>query len=118
MHEMSLVESLMDSLLSMIQEHPEWEKVTRVNLRVGAMRQVVPESMAFCFDIAIRGTSLEGAELLLTSVPIQCHCRSCGQSWPGDDRIFICSSCGSPDVELTAGMELEIDTLEVEEINA
>lgn len=118
MHEMSLIESLMDSLLSMIEEHPEWKKITRINLRVGAMRQVVPEAMEFCFNTAIKGTPLEGARLELTSVPVQCHCKSCGHRWPGADRIFICVSCGSSDVELTAGMELEIDTLEVEEIDA
>lgn len=118
MHEMSLVESLLNSLLAMTEKHPEWEKITRVNLRVGAMRQVVPEAMEFCFDIAIKGTPLEGARLVLTDVPVQCHCRSCGHRWSGDDRIFICSSCGSPEVELTSGMELEIDTMEVEEFDA
>lgn len=118
MHEMSLIESLLDSLLAMIKEHPEWRIVTRINLKVGAMRQVVPEAMEFCFNIAVEGTPLEGTKLELTNVPIQCHCRSCGHAWPGDDKIFICSSCGSPDVELTSGMELEIDTMEVEETDA
>ncbi len=118
MHEMSLVESLLDSLLQMLDENPEWGSVTQVRLRVGAMRQVVPEAMEFCFHTAIAGTPLEGARLVLTSVPVHCHCNACGHRWPGDDRIFICPACRSPEVELEAGMELEIDSLEVEEKHA
>ena len=118
MHEMSLVESLMESLLNLLEEHPEWERVERVHLRVGAMRQVVPEAMEFCYRTAIAGTPLEGSELVLNSVPVHCRCNACGHRWPGDDRIFICPVCSSPEVELEEGMELEIDTLEVEEQHA
>lgn len=118
MHELSMVESLLEELLK-LQEKNEWDRIDTVRLRVGAMRQVIPEIMNFAFDISIKDTPLEGARLFLEEVPLKKKCKACGNVWTeGDEALFLCEKCGSADVELIEGMELEIESLEVEETDA
>lgn len=118
MHELSMVESLIEELLKLQEEH-RWERINTVRLRIGAMRQVIPEIMQFAFDMTIEGTPLEGARLVLEEVPLRKQCRACGRVWTeGDKALFLCEYCGSADVELKEGMELEIESLEVEETDA
>ncbi|MBL3593625.1 MAG: hydrogenase maturation nickel metallochaperone HypA [Synergistaceae bacterium] len=115
MHEMSLVEALMEALLEAFEKHPNWLRARRVELHVGRLRQVVPEAMIFCFDVASRGTPLEGACLDLVEIPLEAFCEACGHRWGPEDLVFFCPACGSVDVETVAGMDLDIASMEVEE---
>ncbi len=118
MHELSMVESLLEELLK-LQEKYGWNRIDAVHLKVGAMRQVIPEIMHFAFDISIKGTALEGAQLFLEEVPLKKKCRECGNIWTENDAsLFLCQNCGSADVDLLEGMELELESLEVEETDA
>jgi hydrogenase nickel incorporation protein HypA/HybF len=118
MHELSMVESLLEELFRLQDEHG-WQRIDAVHLKVGAMRQVIPEIMQFAFDISIKGTALEGAQLFLEEVPLKKKCRACGNIWTEKDaELFLCQNCGSADAELIEGMELEIESLEVEQIDA
>jgi hydrogenase nickel incorporation protein HypA/HybF len=118
MHELSMVESLLEELLKLRDEHG-WDRIDAVHLKVGAMRQVIPEIMHFAFDISIKGTALEGAQLFLEEVSLKKKCSACGNIWTEKDAaLFLCQNCGSADVELLEGMELEIESLEVEETDA
>ena len=112
MHEVSLVESIVTALEKMMEEE-EWKNIVEVRLRVGILRQVNPEILSFAFETVTKGTSLEGARLLVTDVPLEYRCRDCGQMWGEENGL--CPVCGSASRETLAGMELEIESLEVEE---
>ncbi len=112
MHEFSLVEAIMDSLLKM-QHHEGWGKITKVHLRVGALRQVFPEILSFAFATVTKGTPLEGADLFVEEVPIAFRCLDCNASW--EEEAGACPRCGSVNRETIAGMELDIQSLEVED---
>jgi hydrogenase nickel incorporation protein HypA/HybF len=111
-HELSLVKSVID-VISIHARENGWRRVTRVTLKVGRMRQVIPDVMKFSFQVASGGTSLEGAELEIVELPLDLICKKCGFKWSED--IFSCPRCGSPDNEIVHGMELDIDSVEVEE---
>jgi hydrogenase nickel incorporation protein HypA/HybF len=87
--------------------------VNLVRLDVGALSGVVPEAMQFCYELIIGGTSLEGSTLVIEQMPGAAHCRSCGQDFALDSLILLCS-CGSADVELIAGRELRVLSVEME----
>ena len=112
MHEVSLVESMVTALEKMMEEE-KWKKITEVRLRVGVLRQVNPDILAFAFETVTKGTPLEGSRLIVTDIPLEYRCRDCGQMW-GDEN-GLCPACGSGSRETLAGMELEIESLEVEE---
>lgn len=113
MHEMSLVEALMDTLLDM-QRRQGWSRVSRVTLKVGKLRQVVPEAMVFCFEVASKGTPVEGASLEIEEAPLVSRCTRCGEEWSDSESLGLCPFCGSADVEVVQGMELLLESVEVE----
>ena len=111
MHEMSIA----GAVVATVEKHAEGRPTSSVTLRVGRLRQVVPESLEFYFEFVARGTVCEGATLVLEVIPGQLTCSACGHEWELDEPAFWCPACASSDVRITAGNELELDSIEVEE---
>jgi hydrogenase nickel incorporation protein HypA/HybF len=109
MHELAITQSVVD----MVAERTAGRQVNLVRLDVGALSGVVPEAMQFCYELIIGGTSLEGSTLVIEQTSGAAHCRSCGQDFALDSLILLCS-CGSADVELIAGRELRVLSVEME----
>jgi hydrogenase nickel incorporation protein HypA/HybF len=110
-HELSIASAVLDTA----RRHAAGRRVTRVAIRAGAMRQVVPRSLEFYFEIVARDTECEGAALVLTEVATELRCRACGTRWSPQIPAFRCPGCGSGDVVIAAGEALEVDYIEVEQ---
>jgi len=82
-------------------------------MRVGALRQVVPDSLSFYWDVVARDTVCEGARLELTEIDARLRCDDCGREWAPLIPAFRCPDCASAHVTIAAGEELEIDYLEL-----
>jgi hydrogenase nickel incorporation protein HypA/HybF len=108
MHEMAITQSVVEAVC----EHAAGRRVHSVRVEVGALCAVVPDAMQFCFGLATEGTAADGARLDLDVRPGLAHCRSCGREFELSDLILLCP-CGSADVEVLAGRELKILSLEV-----
>ncbi|MFD3696151.1 hydrogenase maturation nickel metallochaperone HypA [Streptomyces sp. NPDC058646] len=91
--------------------------VSAVRLQVGELAGVVPDALAFCFELACAGTVLEGAALTTESVPARARCGSCTAEWPvGMPPELCCPGCGlATDVALLSGRELQILSVHWEE---
>ena len=89
--------------------------VSRVEVRVGHLRQVVPDSLRFAFELITAGTVLEGAELALEEVPARVRCIACEAETELEEFPAHCGECGGLDVEVTAGEELLVDSIDVED---
>jgi hydrogenase nickel incorporation protein HypA/HybF len=114
MHEMSVAQNIVD----IIREHvtPDKEILVRsVKMKVGEFSGVVRESLEFCFASLTHDTSLGKASLEIENVPIKASCNLCQQSSALEYGVFICPMCGSNDVKLLSGMELQIETIEIDE---
>jgi hydrogenase nickel incorporation protein HypA/HybF len=114
MHELSLSQAIVATAL----RHAEGRRVTAVNLRVGHLRQVVPDSLAFYFEIVARGTGCEEARLTLDAVPAVLRCRACGHEFSPDVPAFRCPACAGGDVVVERGDEFQVESIEVEEVEA
>jgi hydrogenase nickel incorporation protein HypA/HybF len=108
MHELSITQSVVDAVCERAAGRP----VRSIQLRIGALTAVVPDAMRFCFELVVEGTSAEGARLDIDMRPAATHCRSCGADSEINDPIPLCP-CGSADVDVTAGRELTIVSMEV-----
>ncbi len=84
-------------------------------MTVGALRQVVPHSLEFYFEIVARGTLCEGARLEQTLVPARARCGGCGPWELEPLPEFRCPRCGEAAAEVVSGNELEVESIEVEE---
>jgi hydrogenase nickel incorporation protein HypA/HybF len=112
MHELALA----DAVVEIAARHAGDRRVARVELRVGALRQVVPDALEFAFGLVAEGTPVEGAELVMEFVPAAGRCRDCGADSELPAFQLLCPGCGSADLELTQGEELLVDALELEEL--
>ncbi|MDR1376786.1 MAG: hydrogenase maturation nickel metallochaperone HypA [Synergistaceae bacterium] len=113
MHELSLAEAINKTIKDLC-ERSAWTRVRRIVLKIGHMRQVDPELLAFAFNVVSKSTVSEGAELSILELPIVFKCHACGKKIGSEATTFICQNCGSTDVELLSGMELTIESMEVE----
>jgi hydrogenase nickel incorporation protein HypA/HybF len=110
MHELSIAEGVVEVAL----RHARGRQVTKVELSVGYLRQVVPSALEFAFALVAAGTALEGAELVIEEVAARGRCRACGAETVMDGCPLQCRRCGGLDLEILAGEELLVDSLEVE----
>jgi hydrogenase nickel incorporation protein HypA/HybF len=108
MHELSITQSVVDAVC----ERAAGRIVHRVTVQVGALTAVVPDAMRFCFDLVTEGTVVAGAELEIDRRAAAVHCHDCGADFEPPDLILLCP-CGSADVVVTAGRELQILSMEV-----
>ena len=117
MHELSIVASVVDTVTESVAAYPG-ARVLEVRLRVGALASVVVESLEFCWGIATEGTPLEGAKLRVKTLPVVMHCEPCGQDVElAGVQSFRCPRCGEPASDLRQGRELEIDSIEIDEVS-
>ena len=114
MHELAIAESV----VRIACDHAGGRRVTKVELKVGHLRQVVPDALAFAFELVSQGTAAEGADLVIEAVAAAGRCRACGTETVMSGFPLQCAGCGSLDVELERGEELLVDALEVEELVA
>ena len=110
MHELALARAILATAL----DRAEGRRVTGVELRIGALRQVVPGSLAFNFGVLARDTACEGAALEQRLQPARLRC-ACGAEWELEALSFHCPVCRSAETRVTAGEELVIESIDVEE---
>lgn len=104
--------ALTQSVVEAVCEHAAGRRVSSVRLEVGALCAVVPDAMTFCFDLATEGTVAAGARLDIDVRPGVARCRSCDERFELTDPILLCP-CGSADLEVQAGRDLKILSMEV-----
>jgi hydrogenase nickel incorporation protein HypA/HybF len=110
-HELSIA----DAIVRIAAGHAGERRVTKVEVKVGHLRQVVPDALEFAFGLVAEGTVVEGAELALEEIPVRVACRACGAESPQTQFPLACSRCGSLDVDVVAGEELQVESLELED---
>ena len=110
MHELSIAESV----VQVASRHAGDRRVTKVYLKIGHPRQVVPSALAFSFELVAHGTPAEGAELEMQEVPATGLCKNCGEESRLAAFPLVCDSCGSHALEIIEGEELLVESLELE----
>jgi hydrogenase nickel incorporation protein HypA/HybF len=107
--------SLSSAIVNTVAKHAQGRRVTVVSLRVGRLRQVIPDTLEFYFEFVARGSVCEWARLEQDVVPARLRCRACGHEWEIEIPAFRCPGCAGSDVEVASGDEFEVESIEVEE---
>jgi hydrogenase nickel incorporation protein HypA/HybF len=108
MHELAIAENIVQA----VQTQTGDRTVRSVRLQVGQLSGVLTDALTFSFELATSGTPLEGAQLVIDEPGGRLHCRTCGHDVGRSDLLLLCE-CGSADVEVTAGRELALLSVEV-----
>ncbi len=109
MHELSLSSAIVNTAV----KHADGHRVAAIDLRVGRLRQVIPDTLEFYFAFVARDSLCEGAELRQEVVDARLRCRPCAREWAIDIPAFRCPTCGGSEVEIASGDEFEIESIEI-----
>lgn len=111
MHELSLSSAIVET----VERHAAGRRVKVVTLTIGTLRQVVPSSLSFYFEVVSRGRLCEGAKLEQNFVEARVRCKPCERAWTLEEPSFQCPECGGSDIDVLSGTEFEVDSIDVEE---
>jgi hydrogenase nickel incorporation protein HypA/HybF len=109
MHELSIAEELLD-IIEKRAGQEGIQKVDRINLRIGELSGVFPDSLEFAFEVLSKGKITEGAYLDVEMSAVKVRCALCGKYVISGEES--CPSCGSSEFSLSGGDELEIISFE------
>jgi hydrogenase nickel incorporation protein HypA/HybF len=113
MHELAITQSMLDLVLEQAEKAGARE-VEKINLVVGKMSGFVEECVQFYFDFISRGTIAEGASISFKTVPSKARCQDCGKTFELGEFDWTCPYCQGGDLEIIAGKELYVESIEVE----
>lgn len=110
MHELSLCQAI----AGVVKPHAAGRRVDVVRVQIGALRQVVPESLSFCWTLVRDHAELPGAELELEFVTAEVSCGGCGEQSEITSRFSVCCPrCGSAEVTVVRGEEFLVTSVDV-----
>ena len=116
MHELAVMRSILKICTERMEEEGK-TKITKISLKVGALRNIEEPWMQQYFGYISPGTPAEGAKICIEKVPLVFRCDDCNTSYnpnPHNEKTFPCPNCGSQNYDMVSGRELIIDNMEVE----
>jgi len=112
-HELAIANSIVNTVLEEAKKR-NFKSVAAIGLKIGALTDVVPEALEFGFSAIVAGTLLERTKLEIESVPVTGACSACREIFEVQGFVFACPSCGSSDITVEKGQELDIVYIEVD----
>ena len=115
MHELSIVEALIEQVEREVRRSGQTGCVMRLELRIGRLSGVCPHSLRFAFDLLAPETSLAGAEMHITEPCAVCSCGTCGARTEIDELVAQCPRCGATDIHFEGGQDMLLESIELED---
>jgi len=115
MHEMSLVQGLLEQLKSLAQENNA-TRIVKVTMEIGPLCGVVVDSFTFGFEIlSSQEPMFKDAELVIEVPEVTYTCTSCSmQQVTAGERPDQCSRCGEFLLTASGGDDLLLKQVEME----
>ncbi|MGB9689451.1 hydrogenase maturation nickel metallochaperone HypA [Thermogutta sp.] len=115
MHEVAIVESLLQSIQEHVRDCGVSGRVRRVEVVIGKLSGVVPEAFRFAFEVLSPDVLGPGCELVVHETAAVCRCRQCGAVSELSEMILFCPRCQSDDVLIEGGRDLLLQSIELDE---
>jgi hydrogenase nickel incorporation protein HypA/HybF len=103
-------------MVGIVRKHAAGREIRTVHVRIGALRQIVPETLAYCWSLVTESSELTGVELRMQRIPAKVRCTGCGRETVLDTLIMVCASCPGQAVDLVEGDEFLITSLDLAEV--
>lgn len=114
MHELSIAQEI----FSIVQQNVDDDKqssVRSINVKIGKLSNVLPDSLLFCFDAIKANTNLQNALLMIERAPVIIECEACLSKSEIEPPIFACPNCKSNNIKMISGDELLVREIELTE---
>ncbi len=112
MHELSAMQDILERVNREIKDKKA-RKVLSVKIRIGELRGLSREHFLEDWKMLIKGTGLEKTKMEIQMVPPKAHCKACGEEIFLNKFSMVCPHCGSPEVKIVSGKELELESITV-----
>jgi len=86
-------------------------RVTRIEVKIGALNRVVKEQLIEAFEVAKQDTILSSAELDIVEVEARGRCLGCRKEFVIELPFICCSSCGNMNISVESGEEMHLTRL-------
>lgn len=113
MHEMGIAAQVVEIVEASIPTDMPNARIEGVNVDIGRLAAVVPESLRFCFHILIENTRLSGAKLHIREIPVKAYCKDCQHEWIVEAPVFTCPRCDGGALQILSGRELDVRSIEI-----
>ena len=115
MHELSIMSNILQIILEYAEKNNA-KKINIVNLKIGALSDVVPEWAQTYFDMLTKDTIADNAKLKIEKVAVKIHCHACSHEFQvlSPENGFLCQKCKSSDIEIVEGRELQVTSIDIE----
>jgi len=112
MHELSIMQGVLD----MVRDSAVQNGINRINklkLVIGSLTMIMPDSLRFAFEVLSHDEMFREADLQIEEVAAIIKCQACnGDTAQEDAYCYVCSACGSNQVEVVKGREMYLDYYE------
>lgn len=113
MHEMGIMQGILDASFEAAKNAGK-TKINLIQVTIGELTEIQDFALEFAFEALSAGTMAEGAKLEMTFLSPKSQCRDCGYEYEHDRFTMTCPQCGSFDIKLLQGRELQIDGIEAD----
>jgi|AMFO01.1.fsa_nt_gi Zn finger protein HypA/HybF (possibly regulating hydrogenase expression) len=114
MHELSIATSILEIARRQAREAGA-ARINSVEVAIGRLAGVELEALRFCFAAARGEDQLTvETELVVRDIPGRGHCPTCGAEPELEVPLGTCPECGTPGLEIVAGRELTVRSLNVD----
>jgi hydrogenase nickel incorporation protein HypA/HybF len=110
MHEFSIIQNIFPIVTKIATEN-HLRTIKEITLKIGKLRQVIPENLQFAFSVLVKETNFKDAKLIIIDVPIEVSCQSCHENFLVNDTAYICPKCGSSDNIILTGKEILLESV-------
>lgn len=91
----------------------KFTKVNKITLEIGKLSCVAPDALRFGFDVVMKDSLAENAELVITELEGRGLCQQCGQQTDMETLCDPCTACGSIKLDILQGLEMKIKEMVV-----
>ncbi len=116
MHEIGIVRSMCRTVLDYMEEN-NVAAISEIVCEVGELSLVIPQYVEELFPPVTEGTPLEGAKLILETVPGMAECDDCDEIFNVIEHEGYCPNCGSFEKTVLTGKDFTIKEIHIPESN-
>ena len=115
MHELPITQGILETAVTAAQQAGA-QRITAIDLVIGALSSVVDDSVQFYFDLLSQGTLAEGATLRFRRTPASATCLDCGFTFEATLPLApACPACDSPAIRVEGGREFFVESIEIDD---
>lgn len=111
MHELSVCQNLVMQVERIARERNA--RVSSITIKIGPLSGVEAALVEQAYPLAVAGTCLSAARLIIDSLPVRVHCSVCQQDSVAAPNRMLCAHCGDWRTELLSGDELLLSSVEL-----